>query len=334
MIGIAIGVGTALVPFLFSKLAGRSARSTEDGWLRTHTMREPVTREGTQLPSLPLPPSDLPLIDPWASQSYGTQPATPAPTPMPTPPPQQQIEIAPPLPSALPPSPPTPPVPVITPADDRAQELAALRAIVDNPTPANLAMLRDPTRRDEIEELLRYAPADLAARARALMVVPSSEPRPWDGPEQTRLPTAEDLRALPAPPAPPAPPPFMDESVTQTVTPELPPQERGELPPELQQLPAQSAPAAAPLEAPPTGYDPVKARNLAKQVAANVQNRQYSYSRDLVKQFQRFAGIADDGGLYGGEVRGALIFFGVRRPPVALFKPTETIAYKWANWGG
>lgn len=88
---------------------------------------------------------------------------------------------------------------------------------------------------------------------------------------------------------------------------------------------------------PPAGFDPVKARKMAKQVANNIDSKKSNYSRDLLKQFQLAAGIDADG-VYGGGSRRALIFYGVPRPAAPLFKPTATPAtYVWeaqANaWG-
>lgn len=101
--------------------------------------------------------------------------------------------------------------------------------------------------------------------------------------------------------------------------------------------PAQAAPppdTAAPLSAnvgpvPPPGWNPVSARNMAKQVANHIQTKGSSYTRQIVKDFQKVAGLDADG-IYGGGTRGALIFYGVPRPPSALFKPTATTAYPWA----
>lgn len=51
----------------------------------------------------------------------------------------------------------------------------------------------------------------------------------------------------------------------------------------------------------------------------------YGYDHDLVRSFQMAAGLDVDG-LYGPESRGALIFFGVARPPPALYG-SGTVAY-------
>ena len=94
-----------------------------------------------------------------------------------------------------------------------------------------------------------------------------------------------------------------------------------------------------------SGYDPDRARALAPQVSlhiyrtccvlvegkwqacawsggAGVPNDVcYGYDRNLVKAFQEAAGFEADAitGAYGPATRGALIFYGVRNPPPALF---------------
>lgn len=77
----------------------------------------------------------------------------------------------------------------------------------------------------------------------------------------------------------------------------------------------------------PEGYDPVAARKAARATANHLATRgRAGYSRPLLKQWQRQAGLASDG-TYGGATRGALIYFGVKDPPPAFFKPTNTIPY-------
>lgn len=90
---------------------------------------------------------------------------------------------------------------------------------------------------------------------------------------------------------------------------------------------------AAPSEQPPAGFNPTTARKLAKAVANNITNKGANYSHEQLRSFQRAAGIDADG-LYGGSSRGALIFFGVPRPPATLFKPTQTVPYRWAEYPG
>lgn len=90
---------------------------------------------------------------------------------------------------------------------------------------------------------------------------------------------------------------------------------------------------AAPSEQPPAGFNPATARKLAKAVANNITNKGANYSHEQLRSFQRAAGIDADG-LYGGSSRGALIFFGVPRPPATLFKPTATVPYRWAEYPG
>lgn len=89
---------------------------------------------------------------------------------------------------------------------------------------------------------------------------------------------------------------------------------------------------------PPAGFNPTQARSLAKGIASNIDTKGSSYDRTRLKTFQTAAGIDADG-IYGGGSRRALIFYGVPRPPAALFKPTATPAtYPWeaqANaWSG
>ena len=88
---------------------------------------------------------------------------------------------------------------------------------------------------------------------------------------------------------------------------------------------------------PPMGFDPPRARSLAKGIAANIDTKGSAYDRGRLKVFQAAAGLESDG-LYGGSSRRALIFYGVPRPPSALFKPAATPpVYPWeaqANaWG-
>lgn len=85
--------------------------------------------------------------------------------------------------------------------------------------------------------------------------------------------------------------------------------------------PAQSTPSI------PDGYDPVAARKAARGVANNLKKGRAGYSRPLLKQWQKQAGIAPDG-VYGGATRGALIFFGEKDPPRAFFPPLDTVPYR------
>lgn len=92
-------------------------------------------------------------------------------------------------------------------------------------------------------------------------------------------------------------------------------------------------PAAAQLATPkpPAGFDAAKARDLAPKLAKSVADKKYDYSRKLALAFQLAAGIEQDKH-YGGETRSAVEAFGVRRPPKALFKPTDPVPYKWADY--
>ena len=98
--------------------------------------------------------------------------------------------------------------------------------------------------------------------------------------------------------------------------------------------PAASAPEPAPPEASSSPQSPSEgeldlslARRLAPQVAEDIRTRSYSYSRQRLRDFQRAAGLTADG-QYGGASRGALVFFGVRDAPRALFAPTRTVRYQ------
>jgi peptidoglycan hydrolase-like protein with peptidoglycan-binding domain len=72
------------------------------------------------------------------------------------------------------------------------------------------------------------------------------------------------------------------------------------------------------------------ARALAAQVEKNLRNPPakniYNYDRKLMASFQKAAGIAQDG-LYGGGTRAALIYYGAKNVPAALFAP-KTGTYK------
>lgn len=82
----------------------------------------------------------------------------------------------------------------------------------------------------------------------------------------------------------------------------------------------------------PITYDRQLATNLAPEVATHLRGmaeagRKYDYNRRIVKAFQQASGIDDDGH-YGGETRGALLYFAPSsRPPRPFFKPTQTIPY-------
>jgi hypothetical protein len=161
---------------------------------------------------------------------------------------------------------------------------------------------------------------------RALYKPTTPTPYPWatEAGQGAAQPAAAPTIVTPAKPAP--------QSSAATVSPAP--------------APASPAPAVAPAPAPtvstappsgptpPPGFDATKARNMAKQVANNLTSKgPQGYSHDLLKQFQLAAGIAADG-LYGGGARGALIYYGVPRPPQPYFKPTETAPYPWASYLG
>jgi murein L,D-transpeptidase YcbB/YkuD len=69
------------------------------------------------------------------------------------------------------------------------------------------------------------------------------------------------------------------------------------------------------------------ARRGAKAVASHLARTGRSgYDRRLLRQWQTQAGLTGDG-IYGGATRGALIFYGVKDPPRAFFKPVDTIPF-------
>lgn len=70
------------------------------------------------------------------------------------------------------------------------------------------------------------------------------------------------------------------------------------------------------------------APELSLHLRKKVQNKaKYDYNRAAVRAFQSATGLPEDGH-YGGETRGALLYFAPSsRPPKAFFKPTDTIPY-------
>lgn len=90
-----------------------------------------------------------------------------------------------------------------------------------------------------------------------------------------------------------------------------------------------AAPAPTSTATPPSGFDVAVAKSLAPGVNANlIAKGRDRYDRAALKKFQVAAGIAADG-LYGGGSRGALIFYGIAKPPNPFFKPTTTAPYPW-----
>lgn len=275
----------------------------------------------------------------------------PAPLPVPEPPPEP-IEVAPPPPPPPPPldsAPelPTPPAPA--PVNPPSAGPAGEPAVPSSPPagfdPSKAAQLAGPMAAQLTSKKYDYARAQLKAFQRAagvtqdgiygndtwgaLLYYTSSAPKalfkpttptpyPWAYMAQATVAPVIKVgpaQVSPAPsiaPAPPAPP-----------IPELPP---------LPEPPPDSAPlASAPSSPqPPAGFNPTSARKLAKQVAAQLDSKGRNYSVVLLKQFQTAAGIAADG-LYGGGSRGALIAYGITRPPAPMFKPTTTTPYPWQD---
>lgn len=97
----------------------------------------------------------------------------------------------------------------------------------------------------------------------------------------------------------------------------------------------QGAPLAAPSPTPvrvdaPPGFNPPAAHSMAQRVADDIRSRQYSYDRQLLKDFQRAAGITVDGH-YGAGSGQALIFFEARNVPRPLFRPRTAPIYEEAH---
>jgi len=79
----------------------------------------------------------------------------------------------------------------------------------------------------------------------------------------------------------------------------------------------------------PVGYDPAAARGEAPALASALRRAPYaSTTIAKVRSFQGHAfGTAHVDGKYGGGTRGALRYYGVADPPVALYRPTAEVAY-------
>lgn len=81
------------------------------------------------------------------------------------------------------------------------------------------------------------------------------------------------------------------------------------------------------LPAAPEGYDPIIARATAQALSDHLRSRgPRRMNRRLVTAFQKVAGIRADG-WYGGQVRGALIYYGVTNPPNPFTGPNRTVEY-------
>lgn len=184
-------------------------------------------------------------------------------------------------------------------------------------------------RRAEAPPVPAPAPAP-PVEPKAAPPAPPVDEAPAPAPAPPELPAAEPAPAPAPPQEAPAPPPVA-EAPPPPVAPPVP---QPEVAPAPAPVPEAAPPAAQPMvmegPKPPAGFDPALARKLAPRLAQNIAEKKYSYSRKLALDFQKAAGIDADK-IYGGETRGALLAFGVRRPPRALHKPTETQPYKWAD---
>ena len=109
------------------------------------------------------------------------------------------------------------------------------------------------------------------------------------------------------------------KAASSTQAPQLPKQDVNEALQAAQLAEVQAPDATAARDVKPAGYDAAKARAGAAKMAAHIASAKYSYSRQALKTWQKYAGLAQDG-IYGPLTRAALITFGVERPPKALFK--------------
>lgn len=156
------------------------------------------TQPAAQVPQAPpvMQNAPAPYVPPreQAPELTKAPPAPEPPKPMPMPPP----DIEQPAQASSPAATPQP-----TAEDDLADDIAALRAIADNPTPNNLALLRE-TDRQQLEELLMRVPPELAARIRALLAAavpapvatPSAAELTRQQAEQRLLAMRDELQAI------------------------------------------------------------------------------------------------------------------------------------------
>lgn len=205
-------------------------------------------------------------------------------------------------------------------ADDRVWPAGANAFLVD---PDAVQGLRDNQRPKDVA---KPPPAPAPKPAVAPVPVKAAPPpppalKPKPAPKPSASAPPKRPTASPSPKPTPAP---------KVVEPKPPPPAAATTPAPVPISPGPSAPVQPSPPVYPDGYDPVVARKLAKQLANNVANKKYDYSRQLAKQFQKAAGIDVDG-IYGGETAGALEYFGIKRPPRPLFKPTQIQPYKWAD---
>lgn len=296
----------------------------------------PADEAEEELPTPPVQQAPIPAPPPVISP----EPAKPAelpPAPVvediaPEPEPEKPI-VPPPAPAVPPPdvkSPvPTPPVqtPATSPRTPAGFDLALARELA----PKLQANLKARGKFDYDRTLARKfqtaagIPSDgiYGGETRgALLAFGVANPQPASFPPTETVPYkwAELIAVTPsaAPvvvaPEPAAAPPAVDVGPTDDEEPE----------------PAAATPPKSSAGTPPAGFNPTTARKLAKPVASNIDSKGKLYSQKQLKEFQRAAGLVDDG-LYGGSSRGALIHYGVARPPQPLFAPVATKPYQWAD---
>lgn len=284
----------------------------------------PVPEDVTPLPPAPTPEDVMPLPPAPTPEDVEPEPAAEEPSPV-----EDEEEEAPSEPEEPPPPPPPPPV------DESPGELPT-------PTPAPVEQPPAGFNPTLARNLASEVVANLVARGRdrydreGLAEFQTAAGIAADGlyggeskgalrfylngaqvPAAFFAPVAEvPYRWSSLAPLPPAPNPVQPAPIVEPMAPAPPIDDEPDV------------------EQPPAGFDPAKARKMAKQVAANLDAKGRSnYDRALLRSFQTAAGIDADG-IYGGQSRGALIHYGVPRPPAAFFKPVETQPYKWAELAG
>lgn len=132
-------------------------------------------------------------------------------------------------------------------------------------------------------------------------------PPPMTPTSATALADHEEIVRRPIPEGP-TPPPAPVSTATITTGPTPPPP------------PGPPAPTTASLTITPPSGDSARARSLAPGLSRHITAAGPSYSHARVREFQRAAGLPDDG-YYGPDTRDALRRFGVRNPPPAWGGP-------------
>ena len=84
---------------------------------------------------------------------------------------------------------------------------------------------------------------------------------------------------------------------------------------------------SAPRTGKPSPINLELARREAPAVAAHIEKKKRNYSRQMLKDFQRHAGLNPDG-VYGPVSESALRYFGIVNPPTYLYEPAKQDAVR------